>query len=272
MDGAARRAGGRMEVLLRLYTNQFLVFLLVLTRVSGLLVLAPAWGSRVVPVRVRALLALALALIIGPLLWDSTWAAPGNLVHLLILVGCEFTVGLALGLAVHIYFAGLELAGQMMGQMSGMFLAEVVSPTYDASVSVFSELLHTLMLTVFVVAGGHQYLLDALIQTFQRMPPGQVHFSGSLMATLTHIITFSFTMGLQIAAPVMVALLLSILILGLLSRTLPQLNILAVGFSVNPTVMLGALLLSLGVIARVFHDQSFAAIDLMREVFAGPGP
>jgi flagellar biosynthetic protein FliR len=261
-----------MELLLRLYTNQFLVYVLVLTRVSGLMVLAPVWGSSVIPLRVRALLAIGVSLVISPLLWNTPIEDPGNVLHLLVLVGCEFAVGLSLGLAVYIYFAGLELAGQLMGQMSGMSLADVVSPTYDTTVPVFSEFLNVLMLSVFVVMGGHQYLLDALLQAFQQMPPGQTHFSASLVDALTSITTFSFTMGLQIAAPIMVALLLSIVIMGLISRTLPQLNILAVGFSVNSSVMLGALLLSLGLLTRVFHEQSFAVIDLIRPVFTRPSP
>lgn len=261
-----------MELLLELYTHQFLTFVLVLTRVSGLLALAPAWGARVVPMRVRALLAVALALIISPLVWNEPVTHPVNVLQLLVLVGGELVVGLSIGLAVYIYFAGLEVAGQVMGQMSGMSLAEVASPMSETSTSVFSEFLNILMLAIFVVSGGHRYLLDALIQTFQQMPAGTVQYLPSLVDAFTQIVTLSFTMGLQLAAPIMVALLLAILIMGLISRTLPQLNVLAVGFSVNPTVMLGALLLSLGVLVRAFHEQSFTAIDLVRQAFTSATP
>jgi len=125
--------------------------------------------------RVRALLAIGISLIISPLLWQTPLDDPGDLLHLLVLLGCEFAVGLSLGLAVMIYFAGLELAGQVMGQMSGMSLADVVSPTFDTNVPVFSEFLNLLMLSVFVVTGGHQYMLEALLQAFQHMPPGTAH-------------------------------------------------------------------------------------------------
>ncbi len=261
-----------MELLLQLYTNQFLVFVLVLTRVSGLMTLAPVWGSRVIPLRVRALLAIGISLIVSPLLWSTPVADPGDLLHLALLLGCEFGVGLSLGLAVTIYFSSLELAGQIMGQMSGMTLAEIVSPTFDTNVPVFSEFLNLLMLSVFVVTGGHQYMLEALLQAFQQMPPGTAHLPPSLVAALTEITTYSFTVGLQMAAPMMVALLLALVIMGLIGRTLPQLNILAVGFGVNSTVMLGAMLLSLGVLARVFQEQSFVAIDMIRPVFLQQTP
>ena len=104
------------------------------------------------------------------------------------------------------------------------------------------------------------------------MPPGQAHFSHAVDGRADGITSYSFALGLQLAAPMMVALMLSILIMGLISRTMPQFNVLAVGFSVNSMVMLGALLLSLGMIGRVFQDQSFAAIDLLIPVFGSTPP
>jgi len=92
------------------------------------------------------------------------------------------------------------------------------------------------------------------------------------VAALTDITTYSFTMGLQIAAPMMVALLLSIMVMGLISRTFAPAERPGRRFSVNSTVMLGALLLSLGVLARVFQEQSFVAIDMIRPVFMQQTP
>lgn len=256
-----------MSSLLPLYLNQFLVFVLVLTRVSGLVVIAPVWGSSAIPVRIRAFLAVSLSLIITPLFWQTPIENTDNLVHLAVLMGCEFVTGLAIGLAVTIYFAGLQLAGQVMGQMSGMSLADVASPTFDSTVPVFSQFLHFLMLAVFVVTGGHRYLLEAMLDIFQRMPPGHTHFNRSLVDALAQIINDSFALGLQLAAPIMVALLLSILLMGLISRTLPQLNVLAVGFSINSLIMLSALLLSLGVLTQVFMHHHREPIDAIRPVF-----
>ena len=256
-----------MEFLVHTYTNQLLVFLLVLTRVSGLVTLAPVWGSRALPLRIRALLAIGIALIVTPLVWDTPLSNPGNLVNLAILLACEYAVGLSLGLAVMIYFAGLELAGQVIGQMTGMSLAEIASPDFDASVPVFSQFLHLLMLAIFVITGGLQYMLDAFLQMFQQMPPGHTHFARPWLDALIEVTTFSFTLGLQIAAPMMVALMLTIVVMGLISRTLPQLNVLAVGFSVNSLIMLSAMLLSLGILARLFEGQSHLAVDLLRPVF-----
>ncbi len=255
-----------MDLLLTVYHDELMTFWLVLTRLSGMMVLAPIWGSRTIPRRIRAFLAVGLALVITPLVWHQPAPYPDNLIMLAILAGCELAIGLTIGLAIKMYFAGLQLAGQLMGQMSGMSLANIASPSFDANVSVFSQMLHVLMLAIFVITGGHRRLLGALIASFQSLPIGQVRLDGSLVRALTDVLQQSFVFGLQIAAPVMVAMLLSLLIMGLISRTLPQLNILAVGFSVNGLIMLATLLLCLGVLARVFEAHSLDALEILQPV------
>lgn len=252
--------------------NQFLVFVLVLARVSGLVMLAPVWGAGTVPARVRAFLAIGLSLIVTPLVCTTSVPLPENVARLAMLLGCEFALGLSLGLAVMIFFAGLQIAGQLAGQMTGMSLAETASPSFDANIPVFGELLNLLVLAIFVVTGGHHQLLDALFQAFQQMPPGHVRFSPSLVDALTEVTAYSFRVGLQVSLPLMLALLLSILVMGLISRTLPQLNVLAVGFSVNSVVMLAALLLSLGILSRVFQEEALVALEIIRPVYYSPTP
>ncbi|MFO7906726.1 MAG: flagellar biosynthetic protein FliR [Planctomycetota bacterium] len=261
-----------MELLLSIYKNQFLIFLLVLTRVSGLVTVAPLWSSRAIPVRVRALLATGIAMIITPLWWHTPVEDPGNVVHLAVLLVSEFAIGASLGLAVLICFVGMELAGQLLGQMTGMRLANMASPEHNNTISVFSQFLRMLMLAVFVVAGGHEYLLHVFFRVFERMPPGQAHVSMPLVDALTKITSYSFVLGLQLAAPMIVAVLLSLLVMGLIGRTMPQFNVLAVGFGINSLVMVGALLLSLGVMVRVFQFHGFRAIDLIAPVLNTSSP
>jgi flagellar biosynthesis protein FliR len=256
-----------MELLLHLFQHQLLVFLLVLARFSGLVMLSPVWGSRSMPVRVRAILAVSVSVLVAPLFWGTPVDPLRNLFDLLILAVVEFAIGLALGLAVIIYFSGLQLAGEIISQMTAMSLADVFDPSFDTSVPVFSQFLYVLMLAVFVLTNGHHLVLDALIESCERMPPGHAQISASLLESLTAVITISFSLGLRVAAPVMAAVLLSILIMGLISRTLPQLNILVVGFSVNSLVTLSALLLSIGVITRVFQEHAVVVIDLMKPAF-----
>ena len=256
-------------VLLDIYAQQFYVFVLVLTRVSGLMLVAPIFGSRNVPMHVRGFLAVGLSLIVTPL---QTQAAvnPSNLIDLLLLVGREALLGLALGLAVLILFTGLQLTGQVIGQISGMSLADVFNPTYEADVSIFSQLLDVVAIAAFLAIGGHRQVLEALLDTFQARPPGSGEFPVGVAATLVELLGESFVVGVRAAAPVMVALLMSVLILGLISRTLPQLNVIAIGFNLNSLIMLAVLSVCIGAMVGVLVFRVDGMLALVRDSLTVP--
>ncbi len=245
--------------------NLLIVFVLVLTRITPVLMLVPVFGSRSVPVRVRAFVAIGISLIVTPLYWTVPIGDPGNVVGLAVLAGREAAIGLALGLGVMILFAGLQLAGQIVGQMSGMSLADVFDPNFDASVPIFSQFFDLVAVAVFVAVGGHYAVMRAILDTFAWMPPGQAQLPPDFIDALTHLATQSFALGIRAAAPIMIALLLSVLIMGLISRTLPQLNVLAVGFSFNSLAVLATLSISLGTAAWVFQDEAVAAIETLTQ-------
>ena len=261
-----------MAALLALYQHQLLVFLLVLTRVSGVVMTAPLLSGQTAPMRLRAFLAIGLSALVTPLAAGEVFfeSEPHSLIDLTILAAGELVVGLSLGLGVTILFAGLQVTGQIAGQMSGMQLADIFDPGFDTSVPLFSKLLDLVTLAVFLAIGGHRQVLGALLDTFAWMPPGEARFSEGLLSLLTDLTTQSFVLGLRAAAPVMVALLLAILVLGLISRTLPQLNVMAVGFNFNSLVMLATLLMSLGAIAWVFQEQATLALETIRAALSEP--
>jgi len=260
-----------MTSLLQLYLDQFIVFVLVLTRISGLVMTAPILGSRSVPTRIRGLLAVALAMIVTPLYWDHQVPPPGNVIELTLMLAREGVLGLLLGMSVQILFSGLQLTGQIIGQMSGMSLADVFDPTFDQSVPIFAQLLDTMSLSFFIALGGHRLLIRALMETFRWRPPGVHDLPTGIVAALNDVVHQSFLLGIRAGAPVMVALLMSLLVLGLISRTLPQLNVIAVGFSLNSMVMMVTLALSLGAIAWVLQERAEVVIESMTEMLIGGG-
>lgn len=257
-----------MAALLSLYQNQFLVFVLILTRISGLVISAPVLGLKSAPMQVRIVLAVALAVLVTPFHWQVTATMPANMVGLSLLLVQELLIGLSLGLSIHVLFTGVHVTGQMMGQMSGMSLAEVYDPAQEASVPVLSDIMDRVAVAVFVIIGGHRQLMLVLLDTFRWMPPGKTAFGPTLVDALTEVTTQSLTLGVRAAAPAMVALLLANLILGLISRTLPQLNVMALGFGINILLVLMVLGASLGAIAWLFQDAAWTTIDTMRDALA----
>ncbi|MEX2173306.1 MAG: flagellar biosynthetic protein FliR [Pirellulaceae bacterium] len=259
-----------MASLLSLYLDQFIIFVLVLTRIGALLMTLPVIGTAMVPMQVRAILTIGISLIIAPLYWGLAIPPPENLPALALLLCREALLGLALGLAVMILLSGMQLAGQVVSQMSGLSLAEVANPNFDTTVPIFSQVLELLALAIFFLVGGHRQVLAALLGSFAWMPPGSGHLPESLLDTMTAVAANSFEMGIRASAPVMVAMLLAILIVALISRTIPQLNSLAVGLNFNSLIVLAMLALCMGSAGWVFQQQVEGVIDSVRDSFAGP--
>ena len=254
-----------MSVLETLLLNQFAMFTMVLGRVGGLMMTAPIFGTQAAPIRARALLAVSITLIVSPLLAASP---PPDMTNLLIygkyLVN-EILVGVLLGFGVTLLLSGIQLTGQIVSQLSGTALSDVFDPTIENNVSVFSQAFYFLTLAIFALLGGHRLVMEALLDTYNWLPPGGATLGTTYVDALTSLLTQSFLLGIRAAAPAMTALLLATLVLGLIGRTLPQINILAVGFSVNTLLTLGCLCLSIGTIMWAFPQQAAAAIDLLRQ-------
>ena len=263
-----------MDWLSQIDVSRFLTFTLVLTRVSGLMVTAPIYGSNEIPMRVRALLAVAVAVLIMPSQWDTTIPDPGTTLNYAVIVGSELIVGLCLGLGITILFSGIQLAGQIIGHIGGLMLADVFDPSMGTSVPLFSRFLLLTSTAVFLLIGGHRMVLAGLLDTFTSLPPAagslpaslDQEFLGRLVTAFELLLTQSFSLGIRAAAPVATALLLSTLVMGLISRTLPQLNILAVGFGMNSMLTFGTLGIVMGATLLLFQDQVEPAFESILEV------
>jgi flagellar biosynthetic protein FliR len=169
---------------------------------------------------------------------------------------------------VTIVFAGVQLAGHVIGQLGGMSLAETYNPTIDTNLPLFSQYLYIFGLAIFVLIGGHRLMLIGLLDTFASLPPGGATLSMPVVETLSTLVTQSFAFGIRAAAPGTVALLLVTLVLGLLSRTLPQLNVMSLGFGLNALATLATLWVSLGTLIYLLHEHFEPAIELILEAMA----
>ena len=245
------------------------LFLFVSARVSGLVLIAPGFGAGTVPMRVRALFILALSLLIAPLQAVDSLATPANLGQLVWLMGNEIGVGVLLGTGINMIFSAAQLAGQIIGFMSGMQAADIYNPSLGASVPLMAQMLDMMMVAIFVAIGGHQMAIGALIDTFQSMPVTQVHWEAGSTLVVVEILSSAFVLGIKIAAPVVVTMLTSLLVLGLIGRALPQMNLQQIGFSLNGLVALFVLAMSLGGGLIWFEDELFHTLDHLRDRIVG---
>ncbi len=259
-----------MDWLNQFNADKFILFTLVLTRVSGLTMTAPIYGAQEVPLRVRALLAFALALLLMPSQWNVVVPYPGTTLNYLVIIGGELVVGACLGLGIMFLIYGMELAGEMIGYVGGLMLAEAYDPSLDMNTPIISRLFYLISLSIFVCMGGHRLVMAGLLDTFQAIPPGQGVFSQSITDAFVTLATQSFSLAIRAAAPATIALLLATLILGLISRTVPQLNILLVGLGLNSLLVFGSLALTVGAIAWSFQEQIEPALEHLLDALHTP--
>lgn len=224
---------------------------LAFVRVAGVFVSAPVFSHRLVPVRVRATLVLLISLIVAPLV-D---AAPIAQEQLAAAVISEFGVGVAIGFAAALVFAGIGLMAELVSVQGGLGAASVLDPTSEASSVVVAALMRSIAILAFLAIDGHHDMLRALVLSYERIPLGV----GLPIATFAGVASFGaivFETGARLAAPLTVILLTSNVVVGILGRTIPQLNLI----SLQLPAQVGLTLLVIAVSASVFVDSLAATI------------
>jgi len=222
-------------------------FLYPFFRMLALMSSAPLFSHASVPIPVRIWLAILLTVLVAPVLPAvgaiSPLSAPG-----ILLIFQQLLVGVAIGLAMQIAFAAVELAGDVIGLQMGLSFAVFIDPQNSNQTPIVGSFLAMILMLVFVATNGHLMVISALVESFQSVPisvgasAGGVN--GETYMRLARAGEQLFATGLQIAFPVIGAMMLANLALGMLTRTAPQLNLFAVGFPI--TLIVGLLMLLLG--------------------------
>jgi len=247
-------------------TSRVFVYTLVLIRVSGIVIMAPVLHTTDTPVQYRALLAFAFSLAIMPSQWFVEVVEPDTLSAFAIMIAAELLIGLAMGLGLYILFAGVSLAGELIGSVGGLLASQIFDPVSGDQVPLMSRAYQFLAITVFVLIGGLNVLIMSLLDTFVAIPVGTIGFNPQIAYSLVSILNISFVLALRIAAPVLIAVLISMLVIGLLSKTLPQLNLMSVGFGINSMVMFVVFCFTLGTGMWCFQER---IVDVFEVLFGG---
>jgi flagellar biosynthetic protein FliR len=216
-------------------------FLWPLTRILGLIAVAPLFGNVSVPARVKIGLGVMLALIMAPSVPALPAADPMSYAGLLIVMQ-QLVIGLAIGFAMRIVFAGVEMAGEITGMTMGLGFATFYDPQTRGQSSAISQFLSLLTIMVYLASNLHLVLLSALADSFVSLPitatPSGMQLSQTLVAWGGRI----FSAGVQLSLPIVAALLITNLALGILTRAAPQLNLFGIGFPI--TIGVGFIMLA----------------------------
>jgi flagellar biosynthesis protein FliR len=208
-------------------------FLLILTRISAAVVAMPLLGARGVPAQAKIGLAVLLSLIVLPLQTSALPAAPPSLLHFAVMAGSEAIVGLSIGIAVSMVFHALEMGAELVGVQMGFGMASVLDPLTGGSISTLEQFYRVLVTLIFFAVNGHYLVILGLVHTFEVVPPGSADITLIAGERVMPFFVSLFLAAVRIALPATGALMLADLAMALVGRTVPQMNVLIVGFPVK---------------------------------------
>ncbi len=202
------------------------------TRIAAMLMIAPIFGARMVPVRIRLIMALLLTWVVLPLLPPVPVVNPVSASGALI-TAQQMLIGLAIGFSLQLLFATLILAGQAVAMGMGLGFASMVDPQNGVNVPVLGQYYVVIATLLFLALNGHLALIRVLVDSFQSLPVGIDSLTREDFRTIAGWGTRLFSDALMVALPAVASILLVNLAFGVVSRAAPQLNVFGVGFPVT---------------------------------------
>jgi len=237
-------------------------FLWPFIRIAALFSVAPLFGSRTVPVRMRVGAAAVITLALAPSL-----PAPPALDVLsargVLAVASELLIGLAMGFALQLVFAALQIAGELVATTMGLSMAQMTDPVNGSQVPVLGQLFFMIGMLLFLSLDGHLALVAVLARSFATLPIGGPGFAGAELWAMLDFAGLMFSGALEVALPAVTALLAANLMLGVITRSAPQLNLFSFGLPITTALGLALLLIALPALAPAVSGALEAVLALL---------
>ena len=244
------------DLLDQFLTTQILVFVLIFTRFGTALMVMPTLGEGLVPSRVRLLLALVITALMVPVLADRLpQALPTSPFELLFLMLVEFVVGLMLGLSARVLLSAMDVAGMLISFQMSLSNAFAFNPAMATQGSLVGSFLTILAITLIFVTDLHHLFFAAVVSSYQMFPPGQMPDTGDAAQMIARLVSHSFTVGVQLAAPFIILGLTFYAGVGLLARLMPQVQIFFIAIPVQLLLGIVVLMLALSGMALFWLGQ-----------------
>ncbi|WP_018123984.1 flagellar biosynthetic protein FliR [Desulfovibrio oxyclinae] len=234
--------------------DDMLSVILTFMRISIVMFLLPFFDSKSIPTMVKAAFMLVLTMAVWPKLSFPGSLMPASPWNLAVMAIGEVLLGLILGLAVRFLIAAVQTGGHIIGFQMGFAMVNVMDPITGVNQAITAHFLYMCTMLTFLTLNGHLYLLKALGDSFQYIPPGGIVLTPNMAQSVLDFSSIIFTLAIKIAAPVMAAVLMVDLAMAIISRAAPQMHILVVGLPVKIAVGFLFLVFVFGILGRYVAD------------------
>jgi Type III secretory pathway, component EscT len=244
---------------------------LIFTRLFVMTMIIPFMGGRQIPGRVRIALCVALLVVFFfPLYKSSPTTLPDSSAVVFALFLKEMLFGFMLGFTVTMVFYGVQAAGNMIDNQRQLANARIFNPGIGAQASLFGVFYFQLAIVMFLTIGGHRLFFTAVARSFEVVPvlsfPTMVKGLDPLLIILTRLAAETLVISLQLSAPVLIAIFMADLILGLTNRVAPMINVFEMGFNIKGFLGVALVYLGFGLITLQMKTLFLAALEATRRV------
>jgi len=230
--------------------QEFKAFFLILIRVSAILFMFPFFNARIIPVLSKVGLTLAITIILFPVIDNKMVEFPDTLWGMAQLVIAEFIIGMILGLLVQMFFEGVRIMGQLVGFQTGFAIANILDPQSGAQVSIIANMAYFVAIVLFLILNGHHILLSAMRESFEIINAGSIGLNQQILQRVMHVSGEMFVIAIKMGSPAIAALLFTMVAFGLITKLIPQMNIMIVAFPIKIVIGLLFFGISLNVLLR----------------------
>ncbi len=247
--------------------DQAAVFLLLTIRMIGLFLTAPVLGSENIPARAKVGLSLLFSLIIFPTIAPQVDIFFRPVVYIGILLS-ELLIGVGIGLVASLIFASIQVAGQLVDMQMGFRIGSVMDPLTGAQLPLMGYFKYVLAMLIYLSIDGHHLLIGAVYESYDFLLPGEYANLAQGGEVMMGFLTQTFALSLKVGAPVLGVLFLTNVILGLLARSVPQMNVFIVGLPIKVFVGLIGMIIMVPVFSLIldviFERISDGIYELLR--------
>lgn len=226
-----------------------------LARVGGLVTFAPFWSNKAATAKIRVILAFVLTFALSPIVSEKIGDLPSEFSTFSLIIFGELMIGMVLGFVGRIVFTGFELASHFLASQIGFSLAGTIDPSTQAQTTAFGTIAQMLALMVLLGANGHHWFLIATVKSFSTTAPGSFKFSPELLDLFLRMSADALVVGITLAAPAIIVLLLVELALEFFGRTAPQFQVFILGFPLKIGIGLWLIGASLYFLPTAFRDN-----------------
>ncbi len=247
-------------------TAYFLALFLIFLRVTSFFIMTNVFFPKGTPNTLKAMFSLIFAFaLLGGIDYTSIQEVTSNY-FLIIYMFFEVTNGIILGLISNIAFEVVLMAGSLIDVHIGLSMVNTIDPNSETNTTITGNLLHYVALVIFFIVDGHHMLIKSLIESFILLPIGKGLLYGDTMMTMIEIIANYFVIGLKIALPIVLIILLADVCMGLISRAVPQINVMILGLPVKMLIGIIAISISLPIIIKLFLNNISYLPDIFRKI------